>query len=62
MAPNQRHPGKALVGGYVPQELKDALRAQAAEKGISETAAIIQAVEQWLNAEKRPPADAEGRS
>ena len=61
MAPDQRHPGKAPVNAWVPQQLKEALVARADADGLTQTDILVAALEHWLNAEKRPSAEAEGR-
>ena len=52
MAPNRRHPGKVIVGAYVPQQLKDRVLERAAAEGLSQTEAVTQALEEWL---RKPP-------
>ena len=56
MAPGKSDPNKSLIGGYVPTQLKEAVKVRAEAEGIDETEAIRLALEMWLNAEERPSA------
>lgn len=54
MAPNRRHPDKVMIGIYVSQRFKNVVRDRAAAEGLTQTDAIVQAIEEWL---QKPPPD-----